>query len=425
MSDSFLSLENLGVIISGQPVLQQINLTIHRDEQWAVTGPSGSGKTVLAHTLCGRHFFSGRIIASFGEPETFHSRVAVVDQQHRFRDLTNRSDFYYQQRYNSFDADQTVTVEEDLAVHISNEETAPGRWSLPDFLRLLRIEQLLQEPLIQLSNGENKRLQLLKALLQRKDFLILDQPFIGLDAEGRSTLEDVLKDLDAHGIRMLLITSPQRLPGYITHVAVLDKGNLRAAIPRAAFDPSFHFLTSLPVARPLPAPPSLREPTFEFAVKMKNVHIQYGGRTILQNLDWNVRRGERWSVSGRNGAGKSTLLSLVTGDHPQAYANEIYLFDRRRGTGESIWDIKRRIGYVSPELHLYFEASSTVFQAIASGLFDTIGLFRRLDTAQEATVCKWMAWLQLEVMQHKPLWQLSTGMQRLVLLARALVKSPP
>ena len=130
-------------------------------------------------------------------------------------------------------------------------------------------------------------------------------------------------------------------------------------------------------------------------------------------------------MSGPNGAGKSTLLSLITADNPQAYANEIYLFDKRRGRGESIWDIKKRIGYVSPELHLYFESFTTAFDVVASGLFDTVGLFRQLNEEQTGLVKKWMNLLGIEDVSKYLLKNLSLGKQRLVLFARALVKNPP
>ena len=89
----------------------------------------------------------------------------------------------------------------------------------------------------------------------------------------------------------------------------------------------------------------------EEVVKLNKVSIRYGDRTILKELDWTVRRGEKWALSGENGAGKSTLLSLVCADNPQSYACDISLFGRKRGTGESIWEIKKHIGYVSPEMH--------------------------------------------------------------------------
>jgi molybdate transport system ATP-binding protein len=158
---------------------------------------------------------------------------------------------------------------------------------------------------------------------------------------------------------------------------------------------------------------------------MVNTTVRYGDTTILDGINWEVKKGEKWNVSGPNGAGKSTILSLITADNPQAYANEIWLFDKRRGSGESIWDIKKKIGFVSPELHQYFDFSASSFEVIASGLFDTIGLFRGLTVEQEESVLLWMPLLGLSELRTKRLSQLSTGQQRMVLLARALIKNPP
>jgi molybdate transport system ATP-binding protein len=160
-------------------------------------------------------------------------------------------------------------------------------------------------------------------------------------------------------------------------------------------------------------------------VAMHEVTVRYGEATILDHIDWEVRKGERWSVSGPNGAGKSTLLSLITADNPQAYANQIWLFGRRRGTGETIWEIKQKIGFVSPELHLYFDSGASCFEVVASGLFDTIGLFRPLTPEQEETVRLWMKLLSLQDLRMRRMQQLSAGQQRMVLLARALIKNPP
>ena len=158
---------------------------------------------------------------------------------------------------------------------------------------------------------------------------------------------------------------------------------------------------------------------------MIKVNIAYNGIEILSNFNWSVKKGERWCVTGPNGAGKSTLLSLISADNPQAYANDIYLFDRKRGTGESIWDIKKNIGYVSPELHLFFDLGVTCQEAVASGLFDTIGLFRKPGPTETSIVLEWMEILGISSIKDKRLNQLSLGEQRLVMLTRALVKSPP
>lgn len=449
MAENFLSLEGLTVTLGGRNVLNRLNINILRNQQWAITGPSGSGKSVLAHTLMGRHFHSGQL--------TFFKPVnkAIVEQQHRFLNRSGTSDLYYQQRFNASDADQTMTVAQELAPYfpvrpteknspprkISNDGSSAGGSVTPlaiaagqdlltwEWLDHLHIRPLLTRPLIQLSNGENKRVQLAIALLENPDLLILDNPFLGLDMEGRATLHSIINMLAAKGIQLLLITSTsvRELPAAITHVARLEEGKWTFQGPKEQFHPDVKPVREISLDTGI-----LRElqqystpAGFSTAVRMTDVHVYYGEKVLLEHIDWEVKKGERWNVSGPNGAGKSTLLSLITADNPQAYANDIWLFDRRRGSGETIWEVKQKIGFVSPELHLYFDYGATCFQVIASGLFDTIGLFRPLTDEQTRQVSLWMKLLSLDDLRASRLAQLSTGQQRMVLLARALIKNPP
>ena len=429
MAEKFLSLEGVSVHIGNKQILNNLYFNILHGEQWAITGPSGSGKSVLAHTLIGRHFYTGEI--KYHDPGT---RIAIVEQQHRFLNRSGTADLYYQQRFNASDADQTITVEQELVQYlpeaaVRKNSPSPGTLSTWEWLDHLHIRPLLSRPLIQLSNGENKRVQLAIALLEEPDLLILDNPFLGLDTEGRSTLHRIIDMLAEKGIQLLLIASPKELPGAITHVARLEEGEWtfhdikqRFQPPQEAMERAHLDAGTLQQLQQL----SSREPdTFSSAVKMTDVNIHYGEKILLQHISWEVKRGERWNVSGPNGAGKSTLLSLITADNPQAYANDIWLFDRKRGSGETIWEIKQKIGFVSPELHLYFDYSATCFEVIASGLFDTIGLFRLLTEEQEQRVLLWIRLLSLENLRSLRLAQLSTGQQRMVLLARALIKNPP
>jgi molybdate transport system ATP-binding protein len=157
---------------------------------------------------------------------------------------------------------------------------------------------------------------------------------------------------------------------------------------------------------------------------MNNVTVRYNEKVIFAQVNWNVQKGDKWQVKGANGSGKSTLLSLINGDNPQAYANEIYLFDKRRGSGESIWDIKQKIGFVSPELHWYFDKSISVLETVASGFFDTMGLYKRLSEEQETFIAKWLAVFNLSEQAFTLLAHLPVSQQRLVMLIRALIKNP-
>jgi molybdate transport system ATP-binding protein len=159
-------------------------------------------------------------------------------------------------------------------------------------------------------------------------------------------------------------------------------------------------------------------------VQMSQVNVSYGGVRVLENVNWTVRRGEHWALLGANGAGKTTLLSLILGDHPQVYANDVRLFGRRRGSGESIWEIKARIGWVAPELQLYHPRGVTGLQVVCSGFYDSVGLYHRCTARQRQIARSWLAHLQLSSCGKAAFERLSEGEQRLVLLARALVKAP-
>lgn len=415
MNGTSLIVHNVTVSLQGCAVLDGISFELPAGWHLAVTGASGSGKTTLAKALAGQVFYRGTITGATG--------ALYVAQRNSFKSLANGSSFYYQQRYNSADAEDASTVEEELLRVAESLYTAADALQLVDKgLSRFGIFHRRYTPLLQLSNGEHKRLQLLKALLRQPGVLILDQPFTGLDVAARRDLHAVINRL-AEETRVILVTGAQEMPACITHVAELEDGRLKQFVPKE----SFHAVTGRVrfFEAVKPSYDSNKPVSFATAVKMVNTSVRYGEKPVLSNVNWQVGAGERWLVKGPNGSGKSTLLSLITADNPQAYANEIYLFDRRRGTGETIADIKRNIGFVSPELHWYFEKDMTVAQAVASGFFDTMGLYRKLDEAQTASLHEWLAFFRLTAAQNKLFSVLSAGQQRFVLLARALVKNPP
>ncbi|MES1222541.1 MAG: ATP-binding cassette domain-containing protein, partial [Bacteroidota bacterium] len=415
--DFIVKAEKVSVQRGAAFVLKDISFVLREDDHLAIIGASGSGKTTLGLALAGRTFYKGKI--SFASDTG--QNIVWIEQQHHFKNLSNTTDLYYQQRFNSYDSEQTQTVEEALGRNETDNKM---------ILEMMKIEYLRNKPLIQLSNGENKKLQIAKALLSQPSALIMDQPFIGLDTETREFFHDLIDQLVKQGILIILITAPDEIPECITKVLSLENGNMKSIEDKEGFLKRYSSQKNLTKSLSINSE-KLKELSnsdvngFHYAIKMRNVKVQYGDKKILQDINWEVKRGERWLLSGANGAGKSTLLSLVTADNPQAYANEIYLFDRRRGTGESIWDIKKKIGYLSPELHLFFDQSSTCFEAVASGLFDTIGLFRQLSDADIKSIEEWMEITGIGEWKYKRLYELSTGEQRLVLLVRALVKNPP
>lgn len=286
------------------------------------------------------------------------------------------------------------------------------------------------QPLISLSSGELRRYQLRKALASHPKTLILDNPFIGLDAETRQQLRTHLlhianeESLDLY----LVIAKTDDLPDYVEQVIDMDNDGktmtLKEYLAQLPELPA-HVLNHEKRQAIIDLPTNMNDYHAEEVVCMHDVCIRYGERTILKDLSWTVRNGERWALSGQNGSGKSTLLSLVCADNPQAYACDITLFGYRRGqSGETIWDIKRHIGYVSPEMHRSYHRNLPAIHIVASGLKDTVGLYVR-PNEQELKQCQfWMNIFGIENLANRSFTTLSSGEQRLVLLARAFVKDP-
>ena len=391
MDNCLAKISDVSVSLGAKPVVSSISFQILSGQKTAIVGPMGSGKTSLAKALAGRLFRTGEVFFSCRNPDK-RAYVMLVEQQHQFKNRSNLSEFYLQQRFNSSDCEDAYTVEEELA-----------GFEIEDWVSIFELSGLLKRPLIQLSNGENKRLQIVKSLAYQPDWLILDNPYVGLDVKGRDILTKGLLSLDSKGIQFILVSSPGDVPDFINQVIELPLSQESAMKPE-------------PLLRPLDS--------FETAVKMEKVQIKYGTKTILRDFSWKVNRGERWAIKGPNGAGKSTLISLITADNPQAYSQNIILFDRKRGSGESIWDIKRKIGYLSPELHLYFKEGGSCFSVVASGLFDTLGLFKRLTEEQSDQVNHWMQVMGIAHLKERSFLKISGGEQRMVLITRALVKNP-
>lgn len=372
---------------------------------WAIIGESDSGNSGLLQILDNK-------------------TAELVSFRHNFRTLSNTTDFYYQQRFNSFDSEDSLTVQQHLDGLTSNH----GYWTMRNVTEKLRLHPLLDEQLIKLSNGETKRVMIASALIKNPQTLLLDHPLTGLDVKTRESFSELLQEISSSGVKIIMATGPWDIPGTVTHVAVMKEGDIVHSSEKQRFNiKDFDFTHELSIDENKLK--GLLEyehaDKFDTVIGMKNVTIKYDERVILDNINWEVKQGEQWSLSGPNGAGKSTLLSLVNGDNPQAYANNIILFDRKRGTGESIWDIKRRIGFVSPELYQYFPMDSSCLHVIESGFYDTIGLFRPTDPEKENVCLNWMELLQVKKYANTLFSMVPSGVQRLCLLARALVKNPP
>jgi molybdate transport system ATP-binding protein len=423
-----IKFENVELSKNNFTILSEISFEI--DENTVIFGESGSGKSTLLDAFAGKVFPSkGKItkdsnkkIISVGRDYSFHKLVGPVYQ-------------YYQQRFNSQDAELGPTLYEVLqnqvipvgTVDENSVELPPTLYQadwLYEIVKKMHLEHLLQQKITSLSNGETRRTLIANALLKKPDVLLLDNPFTGLDVNSRNELKNLLSNLQ--GMQIILIANPVDVPDGFENLIFLESNCIAYIGKKDNFilKEKETWRIDHKLLNEIEKLSSSQFCDFETAIKITNGNVKYGNKLVLQKINWEVKKGEKWALMGPNGSGKSSLLSLITGDNPQCYQNQLYLFDKKRGSGESIWDLKKKMGFVSPELHQYFNKNINVWKVVASGFFDSAGLFQKLTENQVLLSDLYLKLVNLFDQKERKLNQLSFGQQRLVFLARALVKNP-
>lgn len=450
-----------------------VDFELQVGEQLAIVGDNGSGKTRLVDILIGKCALMPMNGVRYDFSPSKAKMVSDNVKYLSFRDSygTNEGVYYYQQRWNQNDIEETPLVRDLLAESFRIAEEGLTRKSVFDkfvvrdetpeqeaarleqeaaakeemhrelekvkkhLFEIFHLEQLLDKHIILLSSGELRKFQLTKTLLTNPRVLIMDNPFIGLDVTARAQLAEFLTLLtrETNVAVVLVLSKTDDIPDFITHVVEVKDMKVGQKVTLAAYRES---------CQPVPAKMLSAEkeqgildlpyvedaehaaPGTRQVIDFRKVNIRYGERHILKDLSFTVMNGEHWALNGENGAGKSTLLSIVCADNPQSYANDIVLFGHQRGKGESIWDIKKHIGYISPEMHRAYMRDIPAVDIVASGLSDVSGLYRKPKPEQRAVCVFWMDVFGIGDKANATFLKLSSGEQRLVLLARAFVKDP-
>lgn len=440
---------------------EPVNFCLESGEHIAVMGPNGGGKSCLVDLLTGKNLLmQGSLSYDFGpdvKPCAYGNIVLLT-----FEDTLGSVEkpYYFQQRFNSQDRDESPLVSAVLkrALASSNvtatglsaddaraaghglteeEARAAGAEDDSEFLQnplidTFKMRSLLSKRMVLLSSGEMRRYQLFKNLIKKPRVLIVDNPFIGLDAPMREQLDQFFRILIADGsVQIIMILSMlDSVPDYMTHVVKVFDRRVMPKISREAYLDEWEKGKAFPSTITGDANLIATLPTQEgksgemISIRDLSLKLPESDRVLYNGLNWTVYSGEKWALQGSNGSGKSTLLSLICADHPAAYACDISLFGRRRGTGESIWDIKKNIGFVSPEFHRAYKENRPAIEIVASGLHDSVGLYKRPRPEQMDTCLFWMKVFGIDQHKDRMFLSLSSGEQRLCLLARAFVKDP-
>ncbi|CAO3616070.1 unnamed protein product [Mucor hiemalis] len=426
-SKTLVQLENAEVHRFGvkEPAFKNLSLTLRNDERVVIVGPVSAGKTTLAETIAGRHSIQP---LSAGKWPIIDSSVSPYASDHvhlvSFKEnsgMFSYSKHYYQERFNFSDPDNDLTLQDYL---LSGSDKPDTQEAVNKVAKQLNVDHLLPLSFVKLSNGQTRRARIARALLSDPSMLVLDEPLMGLDVEHRQHLLDVLGNLALKSqVPVVLVLRPQdEFPSWATNVIELKNMAIEWEGKPAEYQErrKREMLENHHNSEKIQTIDTSKNDPI---VEMKNCKVTYSGNPILRDITWTVRKGEKWALLGPNGSGKTTLLSFLTGDHPQAYANELSLFGRRRGTGESIWEIKEKVGLVSPEIHLYFNQNLTALEAAGTGFFDVV-VPRSINHEQTQTIKQLFKEFDIEPMLNRKLQDMSTGEQRIILLVRSLVKMP-
>ncbi|MAF15851.1 MAG: molybdate ABC transporter ATP-binding protein ModF [Marinomonas sp.] len=421
--DFRICLENLSVNFDERFHLNNIDWTIEPSQHWVITGTNGSGKSALAAVLAG----VGEIES--GQLSGLPSRVGLVSFEAQAELIAKE--------LKKDDADIMDVIAIGTPVQEMIFENCADPELAAELVEKFGLSHLLDRAFRKLSTGETRKVMLIRALSSKPDLLILDEPFDGLDADTLAMLQQHLASIIDTTPMVMVLNRFDEMPSFITHVAYLEKdgqdgGKLAFKVDRndeAAFAELYQLLhlktTDLQVPETDPASKLPVLDPQQPLVKLTDATIKYGDTVIVDKLNWTIESGKHWQLSGPNGSGKTGVLSLITGDHPQCYVNDIFVFGFQRGNGESIWQIKQFIGYVSTALQWEYRVSVSCKNLIISGFYDSIGMYTKSTDNQKKIADEWLALLGMSDRADQPFNKLSYGDQRLLLIARAMVKHPP
>jgi molybdate transport system ATP-binding protein len=428
-----IHLKKVTVSFDDRFTLSEIDWTIEPNQHWVITGTNGAGKSALAAVLAG----VGEIES--GSIQGLPANVGLVSFEAQAELIAKE--------LKKDDADIMDVISLGTPVHEMIFESCKDPELARELVEKFGLSKLLDRAFRKLSTGETRKVMLIRALSSKPDLLILDEPFDGLDVGTLAMLQAHLAAIIDTVPMVMVLNRFDEMPDFITHVAYLDKdrsdkkrgdkkrgdkGRLELTVDKSdesAFNELYQLLhlkttdLSVPEADPSNKLPAL-DPS-QPLVKLKHATIQYGDTVIVDKLDWTIENGQHWQLSGPNGSGKTCVLSLITGDHPQCYTNDIFVFGFQRGNGESIWQIKQFIGYVSTVLQWEYRVSTSCKNVIISGFYDSIGMYTKSSDNQKKIADQWLELLSMKDRADQPFNKLSYGDQRLLLIARAMVKHPP
>ena len=418
----------LNMAHKGSYAIRNLNWQVNQGEHWVLLGKNGSGKSALTATLI------GQAVRESGERNSTIKHVEIVSSDAQ-KQLLNQELVREQE-------DDAPSLVRDILYSASDAADDVDSFDgntldlalCQQLIEAFDFERLLSRHFRDLSTGETRKLLLIKALSAKPALIVLDEPFEGLDAHSVTKLRDILDALSSDertDISFILVLNRlDHIPAFVTHYGYVNNGQLQHTLANPAEEQITDLLKLLHIETTSLSIPKAEHSqvdkafTGEVLVNLQNAKVAYGGEAVFKNLNWTIKKHQHWQLTGRNGSGKTCLLNLITGDNPQCYNNDIKVFGYQRGNGESIWQIKQHIGYISNALHMDYRVGASALNTVISGFFDSIGLYQTPTGEQKNIAKQWLDLLGLGEKSGTPFTQLSYGDQRMLLIARAMVKHP-
>lgn len=421
-NSAIIHCQNLWAAYRVEPVLQNIDWTWQVDQQWAIVGGNGAGKSALAEIITDQlRPQRGSIVRA----ADLDSSSDIIHLSFKLQRELIAHDIRFDDSEVRADANDIGTTVRQIVLR---KQATDDRFEY--IAKQCHIDHILDRGIRFVSTGESRKTLLARALFQQPRVLILDNPFEGLDKNAQTELLALINDLLESDVKLLLLLKQySEIPANVSHIMVLKEGKITTQGTRDQVLASIEQVTPHQHRAIADLPPPVTRPydldRSQPLIRLQDVKVSYGDQIILNHINWRLDWGQHCCISGPNGAGKSTLLSLLCGDNHKAYGQNITLFGKRRGDGESVWELKQKFGIVSTQLQLNHIGRTRVAEVIASGLYDSVGLYKQCSGSDRKIALQWLQLMDLEHIATQFFNQLSFGQQRLAMLARAMVKSPP
>ncbi len=470
-SENLISINNCRIENSRSILLPQIDWNMKKGQAWLIIGPNGGGKADFINALAGLQKIIPNNTAISGDSSTDTKESSYINQFADSVELVSleRAARLIQEERENDESDYIeggVDIGRTGRVFIAQalSETIKKGAELPDFakkleaypqIKLCGVEKILDRGLKYMSTGEIRRTLLARALISGKKLLILSDPFAGLDVQSRTILLDFFNTIASRSSPSIILGMERyhEIPDAITHVLEFKDKKISFCGIRSDYEKylqakqnpdlqqttneqqKIQFVEQLQQSTQLNQSNQPEQSNQQQSnkteqeiplVKMKNVNVGWGDNHVLRDLNWTLNKGEHWLIQGPNGSGKTTFLELITGDNMQVFCNDIELFGKRRGSGETIWDIKKQLGIVSYRLHVEYRmlGGTNLLSVIVSGFKDSIGLYEAATDTEIDYAKKWLKLGGFEGREKETFGSLSYGEQRAILILRSIVKSP-